>query len=133
MEEVRTKRIVLVDAANRPRLELGSRGVGFGIVLKDTEDRIRAELLLYEYPWLRFLSQDGQTNVWLVGPASLPSLGFYDMGGHRRAVMGRQGLYLWDETGAIRVEIEGESQDGQGSTASLIVREKAGSVIWRAP
>jgi hypothetical protein len=107
-EEVRAKRFVVVDAANRSRLELGPHGVGYGIGLKDKEGSVRAELLSDWYPSLRFLNEDGQANVWLVGTDAQPSLGFYNMDGHRRAVLGKHGLYLWDDTGAIRIEIEGE-------------------------
>ncbi len=124
-EEVKTRRLVIVDKEGRSRGKLHMSEYGsLRLDLYDPESVLRASLYLGRggSPALNLFDDRGQMRASLgVRSDGFPSLSLYD-GEGVRAVLGRTKLE------APRTDTEQERP-----ISSLVLFDKNGNVVWQAP
>ena len=143
-EEVRTRRLIIVDEKGTSRATMDATKGKPGLCLRDGSGRAYAELSLFkEGPGLRLYGEKGRVNAEL-GNSRLT---LSDENGRQRAELGKGGLCLRDENGTPRATLDtmsrlflrdenevprailGISKSGSG----LWLKDQNGKVIWVAP
>ena len=133
VNEVRARRLVLVDAAGRERAVLRMVEDAPGLVLRDAAGKTRAVLDVDEDgPGLALFDAAGKGCAGLGVHKDGPVLRLFDVDGKTRAGLGvhksGSGLYLYDESGKTRAGLA-VNADGPG----LALFDAAGKTIWSAP
>lgn len=112
VEEIRTKRVVVVDDRNAPRATLGLTAHGVaGLRLYDEQQRelVGLEVLPGSVPSLTFFGPDGRTAAWLIAwPDVTTGLAFGDEHGNAVALVterDRMRLTMSDPNGVTRSEL----------------------------
>lgn len=112
VDEIRTKRVVVVDDQNVPRATLGLTAHGVaGLRLYDEQQRelVGLEVLPGSVPSLTFFGPDGHTAAWLIAwPDVTTGLAFGDERGNAVALVterDRMRLTMSDSNGITRSEL----------------------------